>query len=169
MLRTIAVMLEVARNLVGTPYVLGGREAGKGVDCQGVVFLAAQAAKRCSWKSYSVFPTKTVALKEFGEPVPGLSPVSREALDVSKLEPGDVVMLLDTTENIKEPALAQLDGQDVWVWHMGLYAGDGKWIDADPFTSQVQEHPLADYLSAHSYAGIFVTRMKHGPRPARCR
>jgi hypothetical protein len=168
-MRWIAVMLEAARHLLGTPYALGGREAGKGVDCQGVVFLAAQAVKPCSWKSYSVFPTKTVALKELGEPVPGLSPVSRETLDVTQLEPGDVVMLLNAVENIKEPAIAQLDGKDVWVWHMGLYSVDGKWIDADPFTGQVQEHPLTDFLSQHNYAGIFVTRMKHGPHPSRCR
>lgn len=162
-------MLAAARALLGTPYSLGGRDAKKGVDCQGVVFLAAQAVKKCSWKSYSVYPTRTLAWRELGEPVPGASPVKREELDLSLLQPGDHVMLLDPAENPAEPSLTTLDAKPQWVWHVGLYAGDGKWLNADPFTSQVAEQPLADYLAAHDYAGIYVTRMKNGPTPARCR
>ncbi len=163
------LFVAAARQLVGTPYELGGRDAKKGVDCQGLVFLAAQAVKACSWKSYSVYPTKTLAWRELGDPVPGASPVSREELDVTKLEPGDHVMLLNPAENPAEPSLTTLGGVPHWVWHVGLYAGDGRWLNADPFSGKVAEQPLADYLRDHGYAGIYVTRMKNGPKPARCR
>lgn len=161
-------MVERARQLVGTPYVLGGRAPGKAIDCQGVVFLAAQAVKGCSWRSYSVYPTRAVKSGELGLPVPGLSPVSAAALDVALLQPGDVVMLLADVENPAEPALVTLDGTPQWVWHEGLASGDGKWINADPIEG-TQEVPLADYLRDHGYAGVFVTRMKSGPRPVECR
>lgn len=163
------MLLAAARQLLGVPYELGGRDPEKGVDCQGVVFLAAQSVKSCSWRSYSVYPTKTVKRRELGDPVPGASPVSSADLDMSKLQPGDFVMLLAASENPAEPALTELGGVKQWVWHVGLYAGDGKWLNADPFTGKVAEQPLDLYLSEHAYAGVFVTRMKNGPAPARCR
>ena len=165
----VLVFLAAARQLVGVPYELGGRDPKKGIDCQGLIFLPAEKVKSCSWKSYSVYPTKTVARRELGAPVPGASPVSREALDVTKLQPGDVIMLLNPAENPAEPSLTELAGTKQWVWHMGLYAGDGNWLNADPFTGKVAEQPLAQYLAEHDYSGIYATRMKNGPTPARCR
>lgn len=162
-------MVARARQLVGTPYVLGGRKPGQALDCQGVVFLAAEAVRRCSWKSYSVYPTVTVKRQELGAPVPGLSPVSTAALDVSKLKAGDFVMLLADVENPAEGPLAKLDEADQWVWHVGLFSGEGKWINADPFSGETQEGPLAEFLEEHGYTGVFVTRMTAGPRPSRCR
>jgi hypothetical protein len=163
------VFLAAARQLLGVPYEFGGRDAKKGIDCQGLIFLAAEAVKPCSWKSYSVYPTKTVKWRELGAPVPGLSPVSREELDVTKLQPGDHVMLLSPTENPAEPALTTLGEVPQWVWHVGLYSGDGSWLNADPFAGKVSEQPLAAYLADHGYSGIYVTRMRSGPTPARCR
>lgn len=163
------LLLAAARQLLGTPYELGARSPGKGLDCQGVIFVAAQSVRSCSWRSYSVYPTKTVEWRELGEPVPGLSPVSRAELDTAKLEPGDHVMLLSPAENSAEPALTELGGAKQWVWHVGLYAGDGQWLNADPFAGKVAEQPLAAYLAEHDYSGIYVTRMKNGPTPARCR
>ena len=46
---------------------------------------------------------------------------------------------------------------------------NGRWLNADPFAGKVAEQPLAAYLEQHGYSGIYVTRMKNGPKPARCR
>ena len=37
------------------------------------------------------------------------------------------------------------------------------------FSGKVQEQSLSEYLEAHGYSGVYVTRMENGPRPARCR
>jgi len=163
------MLLAAARALLGTPYQLGGRDWEKGVDCQGLVFLAAETVKACSWKSYSVYPTRTLKWRELGEPVNGASPAATAALDASLLREGDHVMLLHAAENPAEPALTELGGVKQWVWHVGLYAGDGMWINADPFTGKVSEQPLKPYLEGHGYSGVYVTRMKAGPAPRRCR
>ena len=163
------LLLAAARSMLGTPYVLGGRDAVKGVDCQGIVFLAAETVKKCSWRSYSVYPTRTLKWRELGEPVPGASPAATATLEESLLREGDHVMLLSPAENTAEPALTDLEGVKQWVWHVGLYAGDGKWVNADPFSGKVSEQGLREYLEAHGYSGVYVTRMKAGPAPRRCR
>jgi hypothetical protein len=173
-----AMLIDAARKLDGVPWVMGGRFGQNGVeaiDCQGLVFFALQSISKCGWKSWSVMPTTSVK-GELGKPVDGLAPISATALaallaDPAKrgaLEPGDVIWFLDPTRNPAEPSIAQLDGVDVWVWHTALYTGDGKFISADPFAGKVVEGPLAPYVAEHEYAGIFVTRMGDGPKPARC-
>jgi hypothetical protein len=159
-------MVDQARKYVGTPYLLGGRAPSKGLDCQGVIFLAAQSVRACSWKSYSVFPTQTVRTGELGAVV---LTASAAGLDVAKLQFADVIMLLAETENPKEPSIATLEGRPQWVWHTGLYAGEGKWINADPFSGRVEESSLAEYVRSNGYTGIVATRMPRGPRPPRCR
>jgi cell wall-associated NlpC family hydrolase len=159
-----------AKELVGKTYQLGGRLRGEeGIDCQGVVFYALERIAGCGWKSFSVNPTESVRFKELGEGVPGLFPVPTEELDPSLLQPGDVVMLLAPVENPAEPAMVTLSGERLWVWHVGLAVGDGKWINADPFTAQVTEGDLVQYLREHEYPSIAVTRMAKGPKPRRCR
>ena len=114
-------------------------------------------------------PTASVK-GELGLPVAGASPVSATGLAdvVATLEPGDVVWWLDTPRNPAEPALTTLDGAPVWVWHVGLYVGAGSVIIGDHFEGKVVQEDLVAYTRAH-YAGVFVTRMKDGPRPTRCR
>lgn len=145
------------------------RKPGEGIDCQGVLFYAAERLGRCNWKSFSVLPTKSVEWNELGQRVAGLDPVATADLDLSRLEPGDIIMLLGTTQNPKEPAIATLAQVPVWVWHTGVYSGNGQWIEADLPT--VIETDLAAFLSdyAEVYVGIFVTRMSTGPQPKSCR
>lgn len=170
-------LVEAARGQLGTPYEFGGRLRVKadgtreGIDCQGVVFLAAERVGRCGWRSFSVLNVDTVRTGELGAPVPGLSPVATSTLDVSRLRPGDYLMLVGPGANPAEAAIGQLDGVDVWVWHVGLYAGNGRWIVGDHFAGAVVEVDLAAYLAEHAdaYSGVFVTRMTAGPRPTRCR
>ncbi|OGQ21271.1 MAG: hypothetical protein A2138_13640 [Deltaproteobacteria bacterium RBG_16_71_12] len=160
-----------ARRALGTQYVLGGRlrDAGDGLDCQGLVFFALQAASGCGWRSWSVMPTTSVK-GELGLPVAGAAPVSaaRVAEVLPVLEKGDILWFLDVAENPAEPSIAVLDGAPVWVWHVGLYAGDGSFVVGDHFAGKVVEEELVAYVQEH-YAGVLVTRMRDGPHPPRCR
>lgn len=170
-------LVEAARGLLGTPYEFGGRLRARpggrreGLDCQGLVFLAAERVERCGWRSFSVLNVDTVRTGELGAPVPGLAPVASAKLDVSRLRPGDYLMLVGPGANPAEGPIGQLDGEDVWVWHVGLYAGGGRWIVGDHFAGAVVEVDLTAYLAEHAdtYSGVFVTRLTSGPRPPRCR
>jgi len=163
--------LDASLGLLGAPYEWGGRlRRGEGIDCMGVVLAAAERASGCGWKSYSVKPTELVRGRFWGTPAEGLSPVSTEALDVSKLEKGDVLLLVGPIENPAEPAIGSLEGGPVWVWHVGLYVGEGKFVVGDHHAGKAVVEELAPYLRANvaEYSGVFVTR---GPatRPPTCR
>ena len=166
-------LIEAARSLLGVPYEFGGRmrRRGEGIDCQGVVFYALERIDGCGWKSFSTMPTQSVKDGEIGEPVSNLAPILSEALDISVLEPGDHVRLLDFVQNPKEPNIGTLHGRPVWVWHVGLYVGSGRWLHADPIAGEVVEVDFAQYLAenAATYPGVFISRMKQGPTPAECR
>jgi hypothetical protein len=163
--------VSAARGTLGQRYEFGGRlRNGEGIDCLGVVLAGAERASHCSWKSYPPFPTKLVDQKLFGAPVSGLSPIGSAALDVSLLQSGDVIMLVASDENSAESAIGQLNGVNVWVWHVGVYSGNGNWIVGDHFAGQSIETNLVGYLLAHAdtYSGLFVTR-PNGEKPKRCR
>lgn len=162
-------MVHHARELLGVPYVFGGRLRPRGIDCQGVLFYAAERVSPCGWKSFSVYPTRSVAARELGARVRGLDPIATP--DLARLRPGDIILMVGFDENPSEPAIAELDGRDVWVWHTGMYTGAGQWIVGDHFAGQVVEVPLLAYLEAHrdTYAGVFVTRLDRAPAPQRCR
>lgn len=165
--------VEGARAQLGLTYDFGGRkQRGRGIDCLGVVLAGAERATGCGWRSFPWNPTELVQTRLFGERVEGLSPVKSAALDVALLQPGDVVMLVAADVNPREPAIGELDGVKVWVWHTGVYSGAGKWIVGDHFAGQTVETELAGYLAEHAdtYSGVFVTRPKEkATRPARCR
>jgi hypothetical protein len=136
-----------------------------------VIFYALERVFGCGWRSYSVYPTKSVARRELGQRVAGLDPVPTEKLDVQRLLPGDVLMLVGPAENPAEPAIGRLGGDPVWVWHTGLYAGGGKWIVGDHYAGRAVETDLLEYLRAHRdvYSGLFVTRIIERPKLRRCR
>lgn len=165
--------VQAARELIGVRYHLGGRmlRPGDGIDCQGVLFYGAERIGSCGWKSYSVLPTVSVARGELGSAVQGMAPISSENLDVARLQPGDVLLLVGYTENPAEPAIGYLKEQRVWVWHTGVYAGAGRWIVGDHYAGKVVETDLAQYLRDHAdaYAGVYVTRIEEHPSPLRCR
>jgi cell wall-associated NlpC family hydrolase len=171
------LLLERARKYLGTPYEFGGRNRlvsggrREGIDCQGLVFLAAQALTKCSWKSFSNLNVEQVSRKELGTPVDGMAPIASADLELTKLEAGDSLMLVAPDQNPAEAPIGKLAEQDVWVWHVGLYAGDGKWVVGDHFAGAVVETDLKAYLAEHAdvYSGVFVMRMASAPKPARCR
>lgn len=167
---TPARFIEAAREVLGVHYFFGGRmrAPGEGIDCQGVLFFAAERVGACGWKSFSVMPTQSVRDAELGERVAGLDPVEKDDLDVARLSPGDVLWFVDFPENPAEGAIGEMRGRPVWVWHTGIYSGAGRFIVGDHFAGAVVELDLQPYLRAH-YAGLFVTRMRNGPQPKRCR
>ena len=166
-------MVAAARELIGVPYHFGGRlqPEREGIDCQGVLFYAAERVSACGWKSFSVFPTRSVATAELGARVPGLDPIASSRVRLTDLRPGDVLLFVGPAKNPAEGPIGLLEGSSVWVWHTGLYAGAGKFIVGDHYAGETVETPLLPYLKAHqdTYSGLFVTRMKDGPKPARCR
>jgi cell wall-associated NlpC family hydrolase len=170
---TNVAFVEHARKLLGVPYVLGGRmrRTAPGVDCQGVLFYAAQAVSSCGWRSFSVFPTVAVQSGELGRPVDGLAPVATDELDTASLQIGDLLFLVSPVQNPREEAIAQLRRRPVWVLHTGVYSGGGNWIVGDHYAGRVVETPFVPYLREHSdiYSGVYVLRMDRGPQPKSCR
>jgi hypothetical protein len=163
--------LQAAHALLGTPYEWGGRLRNReGLDCLGVVLAAAERASGCGWRSFSTKPTELVAEKVWGSRVAGLDPVATGELKVDQLTRGDVLMLVGFAENPAEPRIGAIVDRPVWVWHVGLYLGDGQFLVGDHHANATIETPLLEYLRAHAdeYAGVFVTR---GPmaRPKACR
>jgi hypothetical protein len=169
-------LVDAARELLDVPYDLGGRlQPGRGTDCQGLLFYAAERVGRCGWKSFSVMPATAIPRGELGTVVDGMGPVSSTSLDVSRLRPGDVIWFVGFAENPAEGPSGELGGREVWVWHTAMFTGGGAardhFIVGDHYAGRVVEESLPAYLARHAdtYAGIIVTRMDDGPKPARCR
>ena len=118
-------------------------------------------------------PTRSIPAGELGARVAGLAPIATRDLDTKRLLRGDVLWLVGPAHNPAEPAIAELDGAPVWVWHTAIYAGDGRLLAGDHFAGRVVEEPLLPYLRAHDdvYTGLIVTRLDDAPmRPTKgCR
>jgi cell wall-associated NlpC family hydrolase len=158
-----------ARSTLGNRYQFGGRlRNGEGIDCYGTMLAGAERATGCGWKSFSVKPTELVAT--IGKPLPAPNPVASTDPQLDRLQPGDVIMLVDFIENTAEPSIGSLDGKPVWVWHVGVFSGDGRWIVGDHFAGKAIETDLGQYLADHAdtYAGVFVVR-PNGAKPTTCR
>ena len=96
-------VIDIAKQWIGTPYVYGGNEPGKGLDCSGLV---QQAFKRIGID----LPRVTYDQVKEGTEVKG----------IENAKPGDLIF---TVGDIGR----RVNG------HVGIYLGDGKWIEA-PYT-----------------------------------
>lgn len=145
-----------AREWLGTPYRWDGRgtEALPGLDCLGLMFRAYGDTTGTSWRKYPVDPSKLVASGLLGQPVEGLDGVLRKDLDPAALAPGDVVYFLMANRRIEDEPLWHHGGFPYWPWHTGLYAGDGKVLQADPWDA-VQETDLYEVM----WDALYVTRV----------
>jgi len=147
--------LEAGRAFIGEPWAWGGRatESHPGIGCMGLVFRAWGAVQERSWKSYAVNPSELVASGKLGAPVPGLDGVLRTEVAIDALEPGDVLYFLMADDEIPDAPMWQHDGHDYWPWHMGLYAGEGRALHANP-SSRVR-HQRLDGIA---FDALYVTR-----------
>lgn len=160
-----------ARELLERPYEWGGRlREHEGIDCLGVVLAAAERVSGCGWRSFSVNPTDLVNSRALGAPVEVASGVLSAQLEISLLQPGDVVMLMSPVENPSEPALTKVGGVPMWVWHVGIASSGGRWVVGDHHAGKVIETGLHDSLRANAdeYAAVYVGRPT-GQRPKVCR
>lgn len=152
-------LVDASRKYLGRQYDFGGR--GAELDCMGLVFLSWSDAGRGPWRRLSVNPTELVSKGQLGNPVDGASPIASGKLDPSQLVPGDILFFLGSPENPAEPALATLDGEPLWVWHMGMYTGGPgqDFIVGDHYAGQVVEEPLPAYLARHTgYVALYAVR-----------
>lgn len=58
----------------------------------------------------------------------------------------------------------------MWVWHVGIASGDGRWVVGDHHAGKVIETGLQAYLRANAdeYAAVNVVRPA-GQKPKACR
>jgi cell wall-associated NlpC family hydrolase len=116
--------VDVARRYLGVPYVFGGTNPAVGLDCSGLVQLV--------FRQLGITLPRT-AQQQFD----ATRRISRD-----ELQPGDLVFFART----------YADPND-WITHVGIYAGDGRQINA-PTTGQVVsiQPVFSGFWGAH-YAG----------------
>ncbi|MFZ4515051.1 MAG: C40 family peptidase [Acidimicrobiia bacterium] len=95
-------VVDIAKQWLGTPYVYGGNDPEKGIDCSGLV---QQAYRRVGIE----LPRVTYDQVKEGTAVP----------DLASAQPGDLIF-------------CRGDGNRV-NGHVGIYIGNGQWIEA-PYT-----------------------------------
>ncbi|MCP4810771.1 MAG: C40 family peptidase [Proteobacteria bacterium] len=121
--------LEHARTHLDTPWAWNGQATTKnpGLGCMSLVYRSYSHATGTPRSRYPVNPSELLASERLGTAVAAI-PVG---IPVEGLEPGDVVFFLTTTE-IPDDPMYSADGVDYWPWHMGLWAGDGQVLHAEP-------------------------------------
>lgn len=154
--RTADRAVEAARGYLGTRYRWDGRGTGShpGLDCLGLLYRGYGDVTGTSWRAYPVDPSLLVKSALLGTPVPGLDGVLRKDLDPAALVKGDVLYFLLANHRIEDEPLWHHDGFPYWPWHTGMYVGDGKVIQADPWDT-VQETDLYEVR----WDALFVTRV----------
>ncbi len=155
------------RSRAGTEYILNGRQTERwpGLDCMGLVFRSYEDVHRSPWRTHSINPTELIRNRSLGVPVQNLDGVGTNELAYDSLVPGDIIFILRSQENPKEPSIVSIDGVPQWVWHMGIYTGGKNYgfLHADPYHGRSHEVPLNDYLNNFwtRNSGIFVVRPRH--------
>lgn len=116
-----AAILDIAHLFVGVPYLWGGIE-GAGIDCSGLIHIAARLGGR-------VIPRD--AHHQWA--------ATRADLSWDALEPGDILYFGES---------ATLDG----IVHVGFFAGDGRMLHAPEEGRDVVLEALSDDARARSVA-----------------
>lgn len=102
---TAQKVIDIAKQWIGTPYVYGGNDPEKGLDCSGLV---QQAFKRVGID----LPRVTYDQVKQGS----------EVASIAEAQPGDLIFKVGDR------------GQRV-NGHVGIYLGEGKWLEA-PYTGE---------------------------------
>jgi gamma-D-glutamyl-L-lysine dipeptidyl-peptidase len=114
-------IFDIATSFLGVPYLWGGVE-GAGIDCSGLIHIAARLGGR-------VIPRD--AHHQWA--------ATRAGLTWDDLEPGDILYFGGT---------ASLEGID----HVGFFAGEGRMLHAPETGRRVVLEPLSDRARARSVA-----------------
>jgi cell wall-associated NlpC family hydrolase len=110
-------VVDIAKQWLGTPYVYGGNDPEKGIDCSGLV---QQAYKRVGID----LPRVTYDQVNQGEAVNG----------IENAKPGDLIFC--TGDGGRKNG------------HVGIFMGDGKWIEAPYTGAQVRIADIPKNISA---------------------
>jgi cell wall-associated NlpC family hydrolase len=121
-------MVAMARAQVGKRYVSGGTNPDRGFDCSGLVTYVLSALQ------VSVPRTASQQAK-VGEAV---------ARDVSRLQPGDLLMFGKTRTTVS---------------HVGIYIGNGKYVHASSVAGKVIESPIERPSSALTRVWLSARRV----------
>jgi len=130
--------LEHGTAYLGTPWAWNGQATTKnpGLGCMSLVFRSYSAATGTPRSRYPVNPSELVASGLLGTEVATI-----ERGDEVPFQAGDVVyFLLEGVEIPDEPLHVEGDAK-FWPWHMGLYAGEGLVLHAEP-GGEVRHQPL---------------------------
>jgi cell wall-associated NlpC family hydrolase len=122
---TNSSVIDVARRYLGVPYIFGGTDPTRGLDCSGLVQLV--------FRQLSIVLPRT-AQQQYNA-------TSRVTQD--QLQPGDLVFFART----------YADPND-WVTHVGIYIGNGQQINAPTEGQVVSIQPVFNgFWGAHFTGG----------------
>ena len=145
-----------AEGYLGTPYRPSGRDTTRlpGLDCQGVIYLAYGSVSNTPWRSYSVDPSVVIASGMLGETVESLAGVTREGLELERLERGDVLYFLLANYVIEDEPLWVEGETRYWPWHTGIYWGDAVVLHSAPGAGVTKS-----WLKEMPFDRLLVTRL----------
>ena len=159
-------MVDFARKYLDTQYNVPGRLTSKypGLDCLGLLFKVLQDKYGVSWTRWSYNPTTLVPQLSSEPKTYFASDYSRDPNGITNgLKKGDFVFFLWPRRNeeadgkLREPAMARdQSGNQLWVWHTAMYAGDGRIIHATPFDDnyKVVEEKLPAFMDRNGFVGF---------------
>ena len=121
--------LQHGATYVGTHWAWNGQATDKnpGLGCMSLVFRSYAAATGTPRSKYPVNPSELVASGLLGSEV-GLIGRDEEV----PFESGDVVYFLIAGYEIPDEPLHVAGEVRYWPWHMGIYAGEGQVLHAEP-------------------------------------
>lgn len=160
--------VENAKKYLGKEYVWGGRLTNDhpGLDCLGLIFLPYAKTFNKKWTEISTYPGIIIEKQQLGKSVIGLDGILSTDADISKLEEGDIIHLLNQRGPIDKNDIPSkiINGIKYWTWHTGIYSNKEKnlFLHANPGAYPRNEIKVAEYDLKEILkddGGIFVTRI----------